>query len=266
MSDSESPLILLTNDDGLHADGLAALYEAVKDLGEVWVVAPASEQSAISHAITLWDPVRIKEYGPRRFSVTGTPTDCVYVALAHLLDRTPALCLSGINHGANLGDDVHYSGTVAGASEAALNDIPSVAISLASFRSREFQAAGRIARRLAESVLARGLPRGVLLNCNVPKDITGDERIHVTKLGRRNYGKQLVEKTDPRQRSYYWIGGSELGFDDLPGSDCNAIARTHVTVSPVQLDMTHYRFVREMDDWAELGALEVSAGIPETAE
>lgn len=248
------PLILLTNDDGFRADGLRTLTESVADLGEVWVVAPHTEKSAISHAITLWDPVRIHEHDERTFSVTGTPTDCVYVALAKLLPRTPDLCISGINHGANLGDDVIYSGTVAGASEATLNDIPSIAVSLASYRSREFAEAGAIARRVAERVLDRGLPRGVMLNVNVPTDATRDSPVKVTKLGRRYYGKIVDEKTDPRNKRYYWIGGSELGFDDIPGSDCNAVARGLVSLSPVSMDLTCYRTLREIRDWSDLNA------------
>jgi 5'-nucleotidase len=253
---SEKPLILVTNDDGFRAEGLLALREAVADLGDVWVVAPATEQSAISHAITLWDPVRIVEHEPQVYAVTGTPTDCVYIAVNHILDRMPDLCVSGINHGANLGDDVIYSGTVAGAAEACLFDIPSVAVSLASYRSRNFDAAASAARKVSEAVLRRGLPRGVLLNVNVPKGASATSPLAVTKLGRRTYGKQVTEKRDPRNRRYYWIGGSELGFDDIPGSDCNAIAREQVSISPVQLDLTNYRFLREMRHWDEFAEVE----------
>ena len=246
------PVILLTNDDGYDTAGLEALRQAVSDLGEVWVVAPRDEQSAISHAITLWDPVRIGEHADRHYSVTGTPTDCVYVALNHLLPRPPDLCISGINHGANLGDDVIYSGTVAGAAEAALSDVPSIAVSLASYRSRNFDVAASVARKLAGAVLRRGLPRGLFLNVNVPREATADSPIEICKLGRRTYGAQVHEKRDPRHRPYYWIGGSELGFDDIPRSDCNTISRGNVSLSPVQLDMTHYRFMRELRQWDEL--------------
>lgn len=246
------PLILLTNDDGYDSEGLGALAAALEPLGEVWIVAPHTEQSAISHAITLWDPVRIHQHSERVYSVTGTPTDCVYVAVNSLLPRLPAVCVSGINHGANLGDDVIYSGTVAGAAEAALSDIPSVAISLASYRSREFTAAGQIAARVVRSVLTRGLPRNVLLNVNVPKGASGAGPITPAKLGRRTYGAKVTEKQDPRHRSYYWIGGAELGFDDIPGSDCNVIARDHASISPVTLDLTHYRFLKELATWSEL--------------
>lgn len=246
------PLILLTNDDGYDAEGLAALRGALTQLGDVWVVAPATEQSAISHAISLWNPLRIQDHDDQIFSVTGTPTDCVYVAMNHILPRRPSLCVSGINHGANLGDDVIYSGTVAGAAEACLFDVPSIAMSLASYRSRNFDVAGKVAARVAKGVLQRGLPRGVLLNVNVPKGATVDSPIVVSKLGRRTYGSQVVAKKDPRNKDYFWIGGAELGFDDIPGSDCNAVARDEVSISPVQLDLTHYTFLDELRTWNEL--------------
>lgn len=248
------PIILVTNDDGIDSDGISALERALTDIGDVWAIAPATEQSAVSHAITLWHPIRIEERGHQRFAVTGTPTDCVYVAISRLLPARPALCISGINHGANLGDDVIYSGTVAGAAEATLNDIPSIAVSLASYRARNFDAAAQLAKRVAHSVLTRSLPRGVFLNLNVPKTAGPYDAIHPTKLGRRYYGKLVDEKRDPRNKPYYWINNSEMGFDDIPGTDCNEIAMNRVTLSPVQLDMTHYKFLREMSSWDDLAA------------
>lgn len=245
------PTILLTNDDGIDAAGLAALESALAGLGEVWVVAPASEQSAVSQAITLRAPVRVRDRGTRRFSISGTPTDCVYVALNRLV-KNADICVSGINHGANLGDDVLYSGTVAGAIEATLLDVPAVAVSLAGYKDFEFGVAAQAARALAEQVLRRGLPRGVFLNCNVPQDARPGADFQICKLGRRNYSPMVEKKLDPRQNPYYWLGGSELGFDDLPGSDCNAIARGLVSVTPVHLDMTHYRFARELESWEGL--------------
>jgi len=242
------PIILLTNDDGINAPGLHALEEAMAELGEVWVVAPATEQSAVSQAITLRSPVRVRDCGTRRFSISGTPTDCVYVALNRLLEKVD-VCVSGINHGANLGDDVLYSGTVAGAIEATLRDVPAVAVSLASYKDFDFGVAAQAGRKLAEQVLRHGLPRGVFLNCNVPQDASPDEDFTICKLGRRNYRHMVEEKLDPRQNPYYWIGGAEIGFDDLPGSDCNVIAEGKISVTPVHLDMTHYRFARELESW-----------------
>ncbi|MBA2662189.1 MAG: 5'/3'-nucleotidase SurE [Bradymonadaceae bacterium] len=245
------PIILVTNDDGIHAPGLHALEAAMADLGEVWVVAPQTEQSAVSHAISLRHPLRVEEIGERRIAVSGTPADCVYIALNHVLKKAPALCVSGINNGANLGDDVIYSGTVAGAVEATLCDVPSVAFSLAGYGKLNFECAGRFAAKMAQMVLAQGLARGVFINVNVPKGASAATRVKLAKLGRRNYGRLVIEKLDPRRNPYYWLGGAELGFDDMPGSDCNAIADGLVSVTPVHLDMTHYAFIREMKHWEE---------------
>ena len=243
-----SPLILVTNDDGIDAEGIDALTRAVQPLGEVWVVAPSQQQSAVSNAISLRDPLRVRRRGERRVAVSGTPTDCVYVAINHLLERRPALCVSGINHGANLADDVKYSGTVAAAIEATLNDVPSIAFSLASYEP-EFAASLVHVRELAAQVLARPMPRATLLNVNFPADVTEESPRYLTKLGRRNYGRVVVEKRDPRDQPYFWLGGADLGFDDIPGSDCNAVARGHISVTPIDLDLTHYRFKKEMARW-----------------
>ncbi len=248
MTGVSRPTILITNDDGIHARGLAALEEALGEVGEVWVVAPDSEQSAVSQAITLRLPVRVRQHGERRFAISGTPTDCVYVAINHLIEQVD-VCVSGINHGANLGDDVIYSGTVAGAIEATLVDVPSIAVSLAAYRRLDFSVAAHTARTLTEQVLDKGLPRGVFLNVNVPREATPDTDVVVCKLGRRNYGRVVEEKLDPRKRPYYWLGGAELGFDDLPGSDCNVISTGKISVTPVHLDLTHYQFARELEHW-----------------
>lgn len=244
--------VLISNDDGIRSQGLAALERALEGVAEVWVVAPDSEQSAASHAISLHRPLRIQEVGPRRWSVDGTPTDCVYVAVHHLLrDERPALVLSGINHGSNLADDVTYSGTVAAAMEGALLGIPAIAFSLAVRERFDFAPAAAFARELAAAVLERGLPRGVLLNVNVPRgDVLG---FRVTALGKRAYGSAVLENVDPRGRKYYWIGGSENRHEDVPGSDCNAVFDEGlVSVTPLHLDLTHRRQLDEMSTW-ELG-------------
>ena len=246
------PTILVTNDDGIHARGLSALQEAMGEVGDVWVVAPESEQSAVSQAISLRLPVRVEEHDEQKFAISGTPTDCVYVALNHIVDDVD-LCVSGVNHGANLGDDVIYSGTVAGAIEATLADIPSIAVSLAAYRDLDFEASASCAIDLAETVLERGLPRSVFLNVNVPREASAQTERLVCKLGRRNYGREVEKKRDPRNRPYYWLGGKELGFDDIPGSDCNVIADGKISVTPVHLDLTHYHFMREMEQWDGLG-------------
>ncbi|WP_199589804.1 5'/3'-nucleotidase SurE [Lujinxingia litoralis] len=246
------PLILVSNDDGIHAPGIELLAGAMEALGEVWVVAPATEQSAVSGAISLRQPLRIVEHGERRLAVSGTPTDCVYIALNHALPRRPTLCVSGINHGANLGDDVLYSGTVAAAIEATLSDVPSIAFSQAGRGAFEERLLATWVERIARAALARGMPRATFLNVNFPPTLSPQSNIRVSKLGRRNYGRQVVAKEDPRHLPYYWLGGSELGFDDMPGSDCNAVAAGDISLSPVDLDLTHYRFLGELRQWDEL--------------
>ncbi len=236
---AEPPRILISNDDGYMSDGLRALAEAVEALGEVWVVAPETEQSAASHAISIHRPLRIRQVRPRWFAVDGTPTDCSYVAVNHLLkERRPALMLSGINHGPNLADDVTYSGTVAAAIEASLLGIPAIAFSLAVRQDFDFGPAARFARSLAEAALRASPPSQLLLNVNVPggKEPAG---FAVTRLGKHTYGFDVVEKVDPRGRKYYWIGGNEYQHEDIPGSDCNAVLRDGlVSVTPLQLDLT----------------------------
>jgi 5'-nucleotidase len=233
------PRILISNDDGYMSDGLRALAGAVESLGEVWVVAPETEQSAASHAISIHRPLRIRQVRPRWFAVDGTPTDCSYVAVNHLLkERRPALMISGINHGPNLADDVTYSGTVAAAIEASILGIPAIAFSLAVRQDFDFGPAARFARSLAEAALRASPPPQLLLNVNVPggKEPAG---YTVTRLGKHTYGFDVVEKVDPRGRKYYWIGGNEYQHEDIPGSDCNAVLRDGlVSVTPLQLDLT----------------------------
>lgn len=247
------PLILVTNDDGIDAAGIDALSRAVELLGEVWVVAPKDEQSAVSSAISLRHPLRVWRRGERRVAVSGTPTDCVYIALNHLLKRRPTICVSGINHGANLSEDVIYSGTVAGAIEATICDIPSIAFSFAGRGGYDFEATQGHVQEIVKVFLGRGIPRGVLINVNFPPDLTKETPSVLTKLGRRNYGRGVVAKTDPRGQEYYWLGGAELGFDDMPGSDCNAVVNSKISVTPVHLDLTHYNYMRELKGWPLFG-------------
>ena len=251
VDETRRPLILVSNDDGVDAAGIAALASAAASLGEVWVVAPATEQSGVSSALSLHTPLRVYSKGERRFAVTGTPADCVYMALQNLLPRRPALCLSGVNHGANLADDVLYSGTVAAAIEATISEVPSVAVSLAAYgKGLDYGEAARIAVEYGAKVLSKGLPRDTLLNINVPREArAGETERRVCKLGRRNYMRQVSAQHDPRGRAYYWIGGAEIDFDDLPGSDCNAIVDGVISVTPLQVDMTRHRFLNELSQW-----------------
>jgi 5'-nucleotidase len=243
--------VLLSNDDGVNAPGLAALAAAFPD-DEVWVVAPDREQSASSHAISLHRPLRIVEVGERRFSVDGTPTDAVYLALNHVLrGRPPDLVLSGVNHGPNLGNDVLYSGTVAAAMEGALLGVSAIAVSLAARPPHDFAPPAAFAASLARSIAALHPPRPILLNVNVPEGPVRGYRL--VRLGKRTYGNEVVEKTDPRGRKYYWIGGEGGAVnEDIPGSDCNCVTFDRLaSVTPLRLDAS--------DDGAvdALGALAV---------
>jgi 5'-nucleotidase len=222
----------------------------VEPLGEVWVVAPEHEQSAASHAISLTRPLRIRKVKERWYSVDGTPTDCAYLAIHHLMkDAPPALAVSGINHGPNMADDVVYSGTVAAAMEATLLGVPAIAFSLvARGRGLDFGPSARFARELTRVALSQVLPPRLLLNVNVP---VGEPRgWAVTRLGRHSYGNQVVENTDPRGRRYYWIGGTGYSHEDLPGSDCNAVLDEQlISVTPVLLDMTDLQRMEELMRW-----------------
>jgi len=243
--------ILITNDDGIHAPGIIALADALAGVGEVAVVAPDRERSAVSHALTLHHPLRAECIAPGRFSVDGTPTDCVNLGIHSLLDFHPDLVVSGINRGANLGDDVTYSGTVAAAMEATLMGIPAFAVSLACREMHgDYRAAAAFAARLAKLVMANGLPRDTFLNVNVP-DIGRDQLQTplVTIQGKRRYEGTIVDKVDPRGRSYYWIGTADLDFMDIDGSDFAAISRGHISVTPLHLDLTNHRSIAMLEQW-----------------
>lgn len=243
--------ILLSNDDGIDAPGLMALQEELAKRAEVWVVAPDREQSASSHSITLHRPLRVTPRGERRFAIDGTPTDCVYIAVHHLMrGKRPDVVCSGINHGPNLGVDVLYSGTVAAATEGALLGISSIAFSLAG--GEAFQGPARFAAALAEEVAARPLPQSTLLNVNFPAVET--ERFAVTRLGKRNYGAMVEERRDPRGRSYYWLGGNSSGYERLPGSDCDALlSEGLISVTPLNLDFTDHAVLHALRGWEVAG-------------
>jgi 5'-nucleotidase len=239
------PILLVTNDDGIHAAGLAALATALDELGDVYVLAPEREQSACGHALTLHRPLRVEQIGERRFAVNGTPSDCVNLGVLGFLPERPVLVASGINHGPNLGDDVTYSGTVSAAMEATLLGVPGIAISQVPGGS--FEDAGRVARLIAMRVLVSGLPDKTLLNVNVPPE--PPQGIQVTRLGHRVYDGKIVEQTDPRGRTHYWIGGGPPLWSELDGTDMGAIHDGFVAVTPVHLDLTHHRALAQMADW-----------------
>ena len=247
-----SLLVLVSNDDGVHSPGLRALASALAPLGRVVVVAPDRERSAVGHALTLHRPLRIAEVAADWYSVDGTPTDCVHLGIHGVLDRKPDLLVAGINQGANLGDDITYSGTVGVALEGTLFGVPSFAVSLAARSGFRFQVAGQVARRVAEAVVARGLPRQTFLNVNVPnveawEDLRG---LRMTRQGRRVFGSGVAEKVDPRGKKYYWIGAQELGYvEEEVGTDVEALAHGCVSITPVRTELTDYRFLEELRAW-----------------
>src|SRR2546428_10371243 len=233
---SSMSVVLLTNDDGVHAEGLAALGRALAELGDVYIVAPEREQSACGHALTLHRPIRPVPLGERRFAVNGTPSDCVNLAVLGFLPAPPVLVVSGVNHGTNLGDDVTYSGTVSAAMEGTLLGVPSIAVSLV--EGGDFDVAARIARLLALRLLVVGLPRKTLLNGNVPA--SAPRGIRLTRLGHRVYSDKIVEQADPRGRSHYWIGGGEARWDDLDGTDMGAVHEGFISLTPPHPHLPHH--------------------------
>ena len=236
----DRPYLLLTNDDGIDAPGLAALAAAVQHLGRIVVIAPDRERSGAGHALTLGRPLRVRSRGNDRFEVDGTPTDCVHLGVFNLTGgRPPRLVLSGINRGANLGDDVTYSGTVAAALEGTLLRIPSIAVSVERDAEGQpsYDVAAAVAARVAEKALEHGVPQGVLLNVNVP---VGTPRgIRVTRQGTRTYRAAAVERLDPSGRPYFWIAGADTTPAQEPDGDHAAIREGFVSITPLHADMTH---------------------------
>ncbi|MCI0454130.1 MAG: 5'/3'-nucleotidase SurE [Candidatus Dadabacteria bacterium] len=237
--------ILISNDDGINSAGLDALVEVLKTVGEVFVVAPDREQSAASHALSLYRPLRVEEISENIYSVDGTPTDCINVAVNGLLkDKKPDLIISGINKGENVGDDITYSGTVSAAMEGTLLGFPSIAVSLASKNDFHFETASHYSLLIVKHVLRKSLPKDTLLNVNIPNLPKGKIKgVKVTRQGKRVYGEPIVENIDPRGRKYYWIGGNELGFLDIENSDIIAVHNGYVSVTPIKLDLTDYNFL-----------------------
>ncbi len=248
-------IILISNDDGIHSPGLHALVRAVADLGQVWVVAPDREQSAVGHSITISEPIRLTDTSVggsfRSFAISGSPADCVKLALSELLPKTPALIISGINRGENTGISIIYSGTVSAATEGAINGIPAMAVSLDSFSHEDFGPSAAVARRAAQRVLADGLPAGTLLNINVPA--LPDERIlgvKVIKQGKGRFKESFLKRNDPRGRVYYWMDGQKLPLNETE-TDGTALNEGYVTVTPIHFDLTHHAALPLLESWAE---------------
>jgi 5'-nucleotidase len=245
--------ILLSNDDGIDAAGLEALAQALAGLGALTVVAPQREQSASSHGFTMHNPLRMVERRPRWYAISGTPADCVYMGVHHVLPQKPALVVSGINRGTNIGDDIHYSGTVAGAMEAALMGIPSLAVSLEVIPDADtmhWSTAGTLALSVARLLLRDPLPRHSFLNLNVPNKPLADlAGVKVSAMGRRLYHPLVSQHTDPRGRPYFWIGGAHESFDPSEGTDGYWFERGYATLTPLRPNLTDRESLAKLEAW-----------------
>lgn len=242
--------ILLSNDDGYFSPGLAQLAEALSQLAEITVVAPERDRSGASNSLTLDRPLMVRRAPSGFMYVNGTPTDCVHLAVTGLLDALPDMVVSGINDGANMGDDTIYSGTVAAAMEGFLLGIPSVAVSLANVSQGNFSTAARVAADLVRRCGGRPLPAPMLLNVNVPDvpfgALTG---IRVTRLGRRHKAEQVVKGKNPRGETVYWVGAAGAAQDAGEGTDFHAVAESAVSITPLQIDLTRYPQLDAVRDW-----------------
>ncbi len=248
---SKKPRILITNDDGYHSEGIIALENALTEIGDCFVVAPASEMSGASHSLTLSRPLRIRQIDERHWTVDGTPTDCVTLAINQIFGKEHPfdICVSGINHGANLGDDATYSGTVAGAMEATILGVSGLAFSLVVNRNHDFSESAKFAKDITKMAIENGLPEKTLLNVNVPKDIP--KGIRVTKQGFKDARPVITEHTDPRGKFYYWIGEERTGFHTSGETDTDfeAIDDGYVSITPMRTDLTNYQAIEVLQSW-----------------
>jgi 5'-nucleotidase len=247
------PKILVTNDDGIFAPGIYALWEAMQEIGDVTIVAPDSEKSAVGHAITITDPIRVEKIqrknGFEGFAVKGTPADCVKIAGRSLMKSPPDIVVSGINSGANVGSNIIYSGTVSAATEGTILGIPSVAISLNSIKGGDMTASQKVAVTVVKKVLENGLPSGILLNVNVPN--ISEEAIkgyRITKQGKLVFKDRFEKREDPRGKFYYWMKGEIINDTDSE-SDGYAIQNDYVSITPIHYQLTEESFIKTLESW-----------------
>ncbi|MCO6511852.1 MAG: 5'/3'-nucleotidase SurE [Aridibacter famidurans] len=243
------PRILITNDDGYHSAGIIKLEEALSEIGDVYVVAPESEMSGASHSLTLARPLRIRQLDETHWTVDGTPTDCVTLALNQILseDQRPDICATGINPGANMGDDATYSGTIAGALEATILGVPGLAFSLVAYSNHDYTESAKVAFEMTRKALGIGLPNGTLLNVNIPKGVP--KGVKITKQGFKNARPVITEHIDPRGKAYYWIGEIRNGFLAEGGTDFEAIEEGFVSVTPMRSDLTNHDVIGDLKEW-----------------
>jgi len=248
------PIILVTNDDGIYSAGIYALSSALQEIGKIEVVAPLVEKSAVGHAITVSDPLRVTEierdgkfFG---YAVNGTPADCVKLGVSCILDKKPDMVVSGINQGSNTATNVIYSGTVSAAAEGVIMGIPSIAVSLTSFSFKDFTYAAKVARQITQEVLQKGLPPRTILNINVPakpeEEIGG---VFPAKQGQGRYEEDFHKRIDPQNRTYFWMSGKRMVLDSEDDVDDVIVTKNNVAVTPIQYDLTHYDFLKELYTW-----------------
>jgi 5'-nucleotidase len=252
----KKPYILVTNDDGINAPGINALVLQLRKIGDVIVVAPDTERSAVGHAITLSDPLRVVNFSKNGiwsgFGVSGTPADCVKIAVNALLDRKPDIIVSGINLGSNTGINVIYSGTVSAATEGTILGIPSIAISLTTYIDPIFETPGKFARNIVKLVLEKGLPDGTLLNINVPNLYESEIKgIAITRQGRARFAEVFDKRIDPKNKVYYWLAGSKEEMQEAEDVDDEAIKRNEISITPIKYDLSDYEFMRELKNWVK---------------
>lgn len=242
--------ILVSNDDGYFARGITTLADALAEIADVIVVAPDRNFSGASNSLTLHSPLRVRKIEADRYFVNGTPSDCVHLALSGFLDEDPDIVVSGINHGANLGDDVIYSGTVAAAMEGRFLGLPAIAVSLVGSPAKHFETAARVATDLVRKLEVDPLPKDIMLNVNVPdlpfERLTG---VEAARLGFRHRSEPLIPTEDPRGRRIYWIGPAGDGQDAGPGTDFDAIERGAVAVTPLKVDLTRHESLPQLTEW-----------------
>ena len=242
--------ILLSNDDGYFAPGIDHLARALADLGEITVVAPERDRSGASNSLTLDRPLSLRRTANGFYHVNGTPTDCVHLAVTGMLDTLPDMVVSGINHGANMGDDTIYSGTVAAATEGYLLGVPAIAVSLVGKSGTHFATAAHVAHQLVQRYLANPVKEPMLLNVNVPDIPLAELKgIKVTRLGRRHKAEPVVKATTPRGETVYWVGAAGEAADAGEGTDFHAVASNYASVTPLQIDLTHSAQLAMIQDW-----------------
>lgn len=247
--------ILISNDDGIESPGILKLAEQLKSVGNVTVVAPARERSTSGHSLTLHKPLRCYEVAPQYYSISGSPADCVYMATRLIMKKKPDVIVSGINRGANLGNDIYYSGTVAAAREGAYFGCKAIAFSLAlghhlDKTENHWDTAASFAKVFVPTAVKKGFPLNHILNVNIPNLPMGEIKgVKMSKQGLRYYTDEITDRVDPRNRHYYWLGGEYKGFENIPGSDCVHVDQGYISIVPLKIDSTDYELLEEMKQW-----------------